>query len=211
MYCLMCGKAISEDSFSDFFRKDDLLCADCRAGWKPIRRRAKFEGYPAYYLYEYNEAFSRCLIQFKECGDEALKDVFLYPDRKQLRKRFRGRTLLLLPSSMEKTKSRGFSHLLEMFEILRLPMMEPFEKIISSDQKKLGRRGRVQMEGLIRLKESVCLPKKIILADDVITTGSTMKGALSCLSKDADVQVFACARTMERTGLSNRHKRQMIF
>ena len=203
MRCLMCGTVITEDHFSDFFRKKDVLCASCRGSWKPIRQKTVFFGKPAYFLYEYNEAFSHCLIQFKECGDEALKSVFLYPEKEALRRRFAGCTLLLLPSSEEKRRARGFSHLALMFEILHLPMLEPFEKTVHADQKALGRRGRVRMSESIRLKEGVRLPKKIVLADDVLTTGATMKGALSCLPKKAEVRVFACALVKERSRRTN--------
>ncbi|MBR2794827.1 MAG: ComF family protein [Solobacterium sp.] len=203
MYCLMCGKYLSEDSFSDFFRKKDLLCRQCHGEWKFIRKKGVFESCPAYYLYEYNDAFSKCLIQFKECGDEALKSVFLYPEKEQLRRRFAGRTLLLLPSSEENLQKRGFSHLREMFEILKLPMMEPFEKTVHLDQKTLGRRGRARMEEAIRLRPGIRLPKKVVLADDVITTGATMRGALSCLGPGADIRIFACAKVPERTRSSN--------
>ena len=213
MFCLMCGKVITEESFSDFFRKDDILCRECREGWKLIKRKGKFAGVPSCSLYEYNEAFSSCLIQFKECGDEALKDVFLYPERKELKRRFHGRTLLLLPSSEEKMAMRGFSHLREMFEILQMPMMEPFEKLADFDQKRLGRRGRAAMMESIRLKPGVRLPKKAVLADDVITTGSTMKGALSCLPETMDILVFACASVPEkkRSGKTRRRGFSELF
>ncbi len=203
MRCLMCGKIITEDSFRDFFRKKDVLCTACRSGWKPIRKKTLFLGKPAYYLYEYNEAFSHCLIQFKECGDEALKEVFLYPEKEALRRRFSGRTLLLLPSTEEKRNARGFSHLALLFKLLHLPMMEPFVKTVHADQKTLGRRGRERMSESIRLREGVRLPKKIVLADDVLTTGATMKGALQCLPEKADVRVFACALVKERTHPAN--------
>lgn len=195
MRCLMCGEIIGTDTFADLFRKEDLLCSSCRGEWKRINQRFRFCGKKAYVLYEYNDAFSACLIQFKELGDEALKDVFLYPDRTRLKRMYHGRTLLLLPSSAEKMEARGFSHLQELFESVGLSMVEPFEKREAGDQKARTRRERKTMESGITLKPGIRLPKRVVLADDVITSGSTMKGAMAVLPKDLDVQVFACAIT----------------
>lgn len=195
MRCLMCGEPIGTETFADLFRGEDVLCSACRGQWKRISHRFRFCGKNAFGLYEYNDAFSSCLIQFKELGDEALKDVFLYPDCARLKRMYHGRTLLLLPSAAEKLEARGFSHLWEMFESIGLPMLEPFVKRDTGDQKARTRRERKTMESGITLKAGVHLPKRVVLADDVITSGSTMKGALAVLPKDLDVQIFACAIT----------------
>jgi len=207
----MCDRTITEESLADFFRETDVLCTECRSKWKRIGRRTRFAGVPAFLLYEYNEAFSDCLIQFKECKDEALKPVFLYPDRRRLRWMFRGRTLLLLPSSREKREERGFSHLREMFEILRLPMMEPFEKREDRNQKQSSRKDRLKMERNLVLRSDASIPKKVVLADDVITTGATMRGALACLPRDCDAMVFACALTPGKEKQKKRRKRRFLL
>lgn len=198
MRCLMCHKPIRRDSFATLFQKEDVLCTDCRSAWKRIEKRFRFEGHDAFALYAYAGGFSECLLQYKELCDEALKPVFLYPDRGLLRRMYHGRTLLLLPSSKEKEAYRGFSHLAGMFEGLDLPMMEPFEKTENISQKNRSREERAVMASAIRLKPGVRIPKKVVLADDVITTGSTMKGALAALPKGRDIKIFACGMTEEK-------------
>ncbi len=191
----MCGKPMAAETFADIFREEDVLCTECRGEWKRIGRRFRFQGKQAFALYEYNAAFSSCLLQFKECGDEALKQAFLYPDRKMLKRMYHGRTLLLLPSTEEKVRERGFSHLKELFEVLGLPMMEPFVKTEETSQKYLTCSQRREMTRGIALKPDITLPRHAVLADDVITTGSTIKGALSVLPKEMDIRIFACALT----------------
>ncbi len=192
MRCLMCGKTMSRASFTELFRKEDVLCEACRGRWKRIDRKFRFHGVPAWVLYEYAGGFSECLLQFKECYDEALKPVFLFPDRRRIHQVFHARTLLLMPSSEKKTAERGFSHLKELFECLDLPMMEPFVKVKDDDQKNRSREERNQMRHGIALKEHIVLPEKVVLADDVITTGSTMEGALSVLPPGLNIRIFAC-------------------
>ncbi len=198
MRCLMCGRSIRRDSAGELFRKEDVLCSFCRDSWKRIERHTSIEGIPVYAVYEYNNAFASCLLQYKECMDEALKPVFLYPDRNRLKRMYRGRTLLLMPSSSDKEAERGFSHLRGIFESLGLLMEEPFVKTDSISQKKKNAAERGEMQYQIALKPDVTIPKRVVLADDVITTGSTIRGALYCLPKGTDVRIFTCALTPVR-------------
>ena len=40
------------------------------------------------------------------------------------------------------------------------------------------------MKELIRLKEGIVLPQKVLLCDDTVTTGATLLGALSVLPQN---------------------------
>ncbi|MBR3311705.1 MAG: hypothetical protein IKG15_07815 [Solobacterium sp.] len=179
----MCGKLFGEGSFRDILIGEDPLCESCRSGW--IRRRRKFdiEGIPAEGTYLYEVHFSSCLIQFKECCDEALKDVFLLEEKKRLQRKYRGYTICLMPSSAEKEKERGFHHLRLMYACTGLPMLEPFIRLSDTVQKKRTGKERRKMEGEIVLKEGTVLPEKLLLCDDVITTGATIRGALRAIGK----------------------------
>lgn len=181
MRCLMCGKELTDGSFADVFIGEDPLCSECRGQWKRIRCRFRLEGIQVYSSYLYDEAFSACLIQYKECGDEALKDVFLYEEKEILKRKYRGYTLVPMPSSERKRELRGFSHMERMLECTGLPVLEAFEKTADIDQKNLSGPMRRQIAGSIRLKEGIVLPEKTVLCDDTVTTGSTLKAALDCI------------------------------
>ncbi|MBQ9327428.1 MAG: ComF family protein [Solobacterium sp.] len=198
MRCLMCGRPMYTTTINDLFSRQDVLCAQCRAEWKRLNRTLRFEGKKLHVLYEYNPAFASCLLQYKECMDEALKPVFLYPDRTALKLRYIGRTILLLPSEPRKLQERGFSHLAGMFEGLGLPVLEPFYKDEERSQKGHSAKEREAMIKHIRLKTGITLPKHVVLADDVITTGSTMKGALSVLPERTDVVLFSVAMALRQ-------------
>lgn len=183
MRCLMCGKDMRYGSLKDILYGDDVLCEACRNTWLKKRIVCAIDGVRVQSDYVYNKAFSQCLIQFKECGDEALKDAFLWEVRKKLKRRYKGYTLLLLPSAKEKVEQRGFLHLHEMFSCLGLEMLDAFEKTVNISQKTLSAEQRSEMKHTIRLKEGIQLPKKIVLVDDTVTTGATLSGAISCLEK----------------------------
>jgi predicted amidophosphoribosyltransferase len=191
MRCLLCGKEKGEGSLMDILSGNDPLCSSCRKQWKRVNARFFLDGTEVRAPYLYNDAFSSALVQYKELYDEALREVFLYGLTGQIRHRYRGYTVICMPSTETKLAARGFSHLKEMFACTGLPVLEPFEKRADTEQKKKGRQERLKMRHAIVLKEGAKLPEKILLVDDTVTTGATLEGALSCLDRKAhQIRIF---------------------
>ena len=72
-----------------------------------------------------------------------------------------------------------------------MPMIDPFMKTSSESQKQLPGYLRRNMVHEIALKSGIVLPKKCLLVDDTITTGSTLKGALHCLNQQVkDIEIY---------------------
>ncbi len=177
----------------------DVICQTCRSGFERYNGGQEFLGYPFQALYVYNDMFSSVLIQYKECLDETLQDVFMYEQRKSLKKKYKGYTFLLMPSSEKALKRRGFSHLEKMVEGLGVAYMEPFVKLQDVKQKTLSYAMRQELTGWIALKDGVTIPRKIVLFDDVLTSGATLKGALACLEpKEHEIQILVVAKVLGR-------------
>lgn len=99
-------------------------------------------------------------------------------------------------------EERGFSHLKFMFSSLKLPMLEPF--ITESNQKGKTLKERKEIGKTMYLKENIHLPYKIALVDDVYTTGSTLRAALSNIDVKAHkIKIYTVARVpiLERKAL----------
>ncbi len=190
MQCLLCHKEMGSDDLYDLFVSNDLICHSCRMKWKRIDLHFELDGIEAFAPYLYEENFSHDLIQMKEVGDEAISDIFLWNDRRTLHRKYHGYTLCLMPSSKEKEERRGFSHLKLLFSCLNLEMMEPFEQIQSMSQKQMSLQQRKRMEMNMRRKEGIVLPSKVLLCDDTITTGSTLRGALRLVQNCEKVKIL---------------------
>lgn len=190
MRCLLCDKEKIDSDVFDIF-SEDKLCHECRNKWEKKENIFRFEGKKLRSSYVYNEAFADALLQYKECYDEALKDIFLYEVKNKLKLIYRGYTMVLMPSSTKKEEERGFSHLKLMFSSLKLPMIEPFIKIDERSQKGTNVEERKKITKSIKLKEGIILPNKLLLVDDVITTGATLSTAIALLpSNHKDIQIY---------------------
>lgn len=193
MRCLLCHKQLGSDDLADLLLRDDVLCSACREDWHRSAETFVFHGVKAYALWQYEDGFSHCLLQYKERYDEALAPVFLYPERKKIRRKFRGYTLCLLPSTAKKQQERGFDHLTAMCACLHMEILCPFALKEEISQKERSAAARARMADNIRLKEGTVLPDKICLFDDVMTTGATMYGALKAVGRKKDVCLFCAA------------------
>ena len=108
-----------------------------------------------------------------------------------------------IPSTADSVKRRGFDHALETaVEVQKrsnIELVDLFKKPKSLDQRTLNRQQREKnMRDSIKIKESVTeIPKKIIIVDDVFTTGSTLNAAAHRL-KECGAETVNCI-TFART------------
>ena len=126
--CLWCGGPLLNGcTISEMMFADDSLCGVCRSQLTPVSHQVKLGGLTVRGLVVYDEAFMKMLVQYKECMDEALQDVFLQPWCAALRRRYRHFTLVPMPSSRAKREKRGFDTIPQLFSGLGLPIVELLE------------------------------------------------------------------------------------
>ena len=146
-------------------------------------------------FYEYDGMFKSLLLQYKECCDEALKDVFLYGLRDYIRIRYAGYAILFVPSSFRKRQLRGFDHLELMFEDLGLPRVKGLrmKEDLVQEGKNAPERSRMR-QNYIYEGEPL---NRVLIVDDVVTTGSSLIGAYHAIR--------AAARQVRALSLANKY------
>ncbi|MCR4633633.1 MAG: hypothetical protein K5648_05855 [Erysipelotrichaceae bacterium] len=192
MRCLYCDDPIESYSLVSLFLKTDELCPKCRRKLRPKRKKIPLGDLEVETFFDYDGFFRDLLLQYKECHDEALKDVFLYDLKEYLELRYHGYHLLCIPSTGKKLEERGFDHLKEMFRLVQLKKISclKMKEEITQEGKDLSERRRMETN-YAYIGPDV---DKILIADDVITTGSTVKGAFSAVKSHAKmVKVISLA------------------
>ncbi len=110
-------------------------------------------------------------------------------------------SVVAIPPSREAVARRGFDHtrvlagaLAKQFDV---PAIAPLTITRKLDQRALGREERfANVQGSFGVIPDVPIPKRILLVDDVLTTGATLSGAASALLSAGaeEVRVATIAR-----------------
>lgn len=177
MRCLYCDEDyMHNSSLYHYLFSGDMLCERCRHKliFKPQKIMINDMSVLGFYVYD--DSFRSLIIQYKECHDEALKDVFLYDLKDYINLRYHGYTLIHVPSSVSNLKRRSFDHMGLMLEGLHLKHLDMVEKIEDISQNALNRTQRLKMTDNFKLREGYEIPDKVLLIDDILTTGSSLYG-----------------------------------
>lgn len=184
--CLACGR----------YNPFGLYCASCKRKHWPDRVVACFA---------YNSPVKELLHQFK------YEDVFLLykPLAKQLASRifqirnYQQFAVTFIPLSSNRYRWRGYNQaeLLarEAAATCRLPVVDTLRRsrFYESQVKSQTKRSRKQnVKGAFEIKEKASVPKKVILIDDIVTTGATVEEATRVLKRAGVKEVIVIAVAM---------------
>lgn len=175
-------------TLKSFLVKEDKLCIECRNMMRLNRCLTDHGLFRVESFYEYDSLFRSLLLQYKECYDEALKDVFLYDISEYIFLRYFGYEIVLIPSSRKKQDERGFDHLELIFENVGLKInrgLKMKEDLIQEGKSAIERQAMINNY----FYEGGSIEKALVV-DDVMTTGASLTGAYHCLSKVAKILRF---------------------
>ena len=176
--CQNCNKELHRDT-----------CIDCKLWMK--------KGYIPKHLaiYHYEENMKDYFSRYKFMGDYCLRKTF-QKDIKNKLKPFltKGFTIVPVPLSEERLAERGFNQVEGLIE--GIPYQDIFEKRDIEKQSSKTREERLSQDNAFCLKEGINLPDKIIIVDDIYTTGSTLYQMVQLLEGIGikEVLTFSLAR-----------------
>ena len=220
MNCLLCGQTTkSELTFSSLFLlKDDCsyLCSACASSFEKIgenycpncmktgmstrRQDCKLwckEGIQVDHkaIFTYNQAMKDFFSQYKFDGDFLLRKVFASVLAEELKK-YRGYQFVVIPLSPERLLERGFNQVEGLVEAAEFSLQDLLEKREERASSSKNRSERLGTELPFFIKRGVTIPKKILLIDDIYTTGTTINRVKKLLEEAGaeDVKTFSLVR-----------------
>ena len=167
----------------------DEICIDCDV-WTKKGKEVCHKS-----CFVYNEAMKNFFSQYKFQGDYALYSVFTEVLQKEL-KGYSDYTLVPIPVSAKKYQTRGFNQVTALLEGAKLPFKEVLEKHDTIAQSSKTREERLQSQQCFKVKDNVQVPTKVLLIDDIYTTGSTLQLAKEILVEAGvkEIVTFSLAR-----------------
>ena len=161
----------------------------------------KVNGYKALSIYEYTPFIKNEIYLFKGCFDYELKGIFLNLFLKELKTRYSEYKIVPIPSYKEDDDKRGFNHVAEICRETGLGILQILEKTAHHKQADRTASERAEIYKYLCLKSHRKLEKdKILIVDDIYTTGATMKAAINLIEKlnPKEIRVLVLAKTNDK-------------
>lgn len=196
--CLICFKKINITDFCRLFNAEIPICQACQTEMEPKFISFSVDGHKATSIYDYNPFIRKLIYQYKGCYDYELHKVFLDRYAKEIKLRYFDYVVIPIPSYKNEDEERGFNHVVETFKSLGINMLNIIEKTEKHKQAVSTFNQRKEVYRYLELNSHPDLSKKkVLIVDDVYTTGSTMKAAIHLVEKlnPKKIDVLVVAKT----------------
>ena len=198
MQCKVCNQTINEFNFNDFFGiKKHVLCYKCFNELSLINEVTTIENFKCFSIYLYKDKIKDLIYQFKVLKDYELKDVFLEYFLEELNYKYRKYIITFVPSYHLDDTNRGFNHVEAMFSSLKNKKICLFKKTINHKQSDQKLYNRTKIKDYIYLDKSKLRGiKKVLIVDDILTTGNTLKSCAKLLTNEGikDIQLLTICK-----------------
>jgi competence protein ComFC len=181
------------------WQREPVLCSKCYHQLEWHHQINTFEGISIESFMVYGPIVKSRIHQYKALGDIELGQTFLHQHLDYLSVKYRGFTFLPAPSYQDHIVQRGFHHLDEILLPISLPRHHVFFKNKPYRQAEQDLLVRHEISDVIQRHVGISLPRKLLLFDDVMTTGETMRSMIKLLPVDQkfNLKIIVLARKID--------------
>ena len=200
MRCLICFNDIEIRGIHSLFFNAPI----CQSCFLKLNRRPKNIFLPngvVHSFFPYQDDIVSLIYQFKGCNDIALAPVFLAYDNFFLKLKYHDYVLVAAPSTELSNEERGFLHVEEMFNFFHKPFCRMLKKSTDFKQADLHKDERKKAaKNIIRCLDPPLENKKVLLVDDIVTTGSTLSRCIDLINElhPKKIEVVTVAYTLAK-------------
>lgn len=189
--------------FKDFdtIYENNSICDKCFNKFVTVYKHFKLDDVTGLVIYEYNDFFKSQLYQLKGCGDIELSSIFLERQKSIIKLKYFGYYVITMPSWHEDDEKRQFKHLIEIIKPLNLQVIDCLKKKIKFKQSTLNKKEREKVTNKFEIINGYQITnKKILIFDDVMTTGSSLKAAIYHIKKfkPKKIKILVLARNCRK-------------
>jgi competence protein ComFC len=168
---------------------DGEICSDCLY-WQEQGVVVNHEA-----IYSYNTAMKSYFSLYKFFGDYLLAQLFAKDIKKALKKH-KGYAVVPVPVSPKTFAERGFNQVEGLLAAAGVPVVQVLIKGEGKKQSSKTRAERLKSTPQYGILDKNALPKKIILVDDIYTTGATIASIARLLRENGveSVKTFSLSR-----------------
>lgn len=183
--------------FYEVFNGDSCVCGLCLQKLVPKFIKFEIDAIDGLAIYEYDDNIKATLYQLKGCYDIELAPVLLNRFKKELHLMYKGYTMIPAPSYYKDDERREFKHVEEIFKCINLPIVYAIEKIFPFKQAEHTRKERGHIsQHLQMVKPKAITGKKVLIVDDVSTTGATLKALVKLIrsAKPKSIKILVMSK-----------------
>ena len=170
------------------------ICTSCRLEWIPHYYKTGFDTHYVHSAVVYTDTASKIILAAKENGIRGADDLVISAILHVLKKSQVDPsylTLIPVPSSKQSQRRRGRSFIVDLTQQISLLTGISMKDCLQVSRRVLDQSGltkiqrSVNMQGAFSVKNGTYLRGDVILIDDVVTTGATLREAARALNSQS--------------------------
>ena len=170
-----------------------------------------------YYIWDYNEEFKKLIFSYKYNRKKSLDKLIaglISEEFEYIIQKEKIDFIVSVPINKKRENERGYNQVDEILkqlnvnyvEIKRIKNTEKMHKLLNEKLREENIRGSFRIESDFDFKN-----KKILLVDDIITTGATLKEIKSSILNDIDRKHFINSKNHKIAGEGNKKTEITVF